>query len=115
MRPTRKTITDSTVAKTGRWMQISGSLIAPPASGIALAGRLRVGLAHRLRRLRRVGHLHRRAVAKLHDAGCHDRVGGGEPAEDLDPAVPALPDLDLLAHRAALDHLVHVLVVADGE
>src|SRR5688500_83884 len=88
MSPTSSTTIDSTVANTGRRMQVSGSVTASP---LGLGGR-RVQHGTRRRRDRGVGDLDRDALAQLHAAGGHHGVLGGEALDHLDLAIAARAD-----------------------
>src|SRR6185369_6829652 len=88
MSPMRSTTIESTVAKTGRRMQISGRVIAR-ALALDLGRRRRVAPADRRGRGGAVGDGHRRALAQLDDARGDDDVLGREAAHDLDAALAA--------------------------
>src|SRR6266566_3627568 len=102
MSPTSSTTIDSTVAKTGRRMQVSGSV-----TGRSTLGLRRVGFADRDARVgRRAGDGHGHALAQLGDSRGDDHVIGGQTVHDLDLALFPLADVDLLPRGLAVDHLV---------
>src|SRR4051794_34398848 len=111
IRPTRSTRMESTVAKTGRRMQVSGSVTSGSTAwlgwGVGLADGRRIGPA--------VRDAHHHALAKLCDSGGHDHVFRCEALQHLDPSLAPLPDLDALPRGLAVHHLVDVLVFAHGK
>src|SRR5689334_25083854 len=113
--PTSKMISDSTVAKTGRLMQISGSCIAlrlrrGRRGVIRLAARRRLGRSGR--RGRTVGDRYCHAVAQLELAGGDDDVVRREALQHFDAPVASLADVDLDAGDLAVGDAEHVLLVA---
>src|SRR5918994_4120624 len=92
MMPSRTTISDMTVARTGRRIDSSGR-------------NTRSGLRVRQR-------LDRRAVADLELTRGHHLVLGAEPFDDLDHAFAPDPHLDLGQRRLAVDHAEHELLLA---
>src|SRR5581483_10961279 len=133
--PTSRMMSESTVAKTGRLMHISGSCM----SGFGARRRADVRLGGtrrpRLRRIlgcaalsgggwrglacgrARIGgidarDLHRNAVAQLELPRGHDDVLGEQTLHDLGLRVAALSHLDLHALGLAIDDAKHVLVLA---
>src|SRR4051812_32710262 len=111
MRPTRSTRIESTVAKTGRRMQVSGSVTSASTAclgrGVGLADGRRIGPA--------VRDAHEHALAKLRDSGGHDHVFRREALQHLDASLAPLADLYALPRGLAVHDLVDVLVLANGE
>src|SRR5918996_6600958 len=92
MMPSRPTISDMTVASTGRRIDTSGR---NTGSGLRVGQRL-----------------DRSAVADLELARGHHLVLGAEPFGDLDHTFAPDPHLDPGQRRLAVDHAEHELVLA---
>src|ERR1700682_3237912 len=115
MSPISRMMSDSTVAKTGRLMHISGrSIENARASGLRRRRRgVRLGRRDgRRRRALNGGNLNRHAVANLELARGDDDVAVAKALHYFGFAIPALADLDLRAVRLAVDDPVHEPLVA---
>src|SRR6476619_1522321 len=118
IRPISRMISDSTVANTGRLMQISGScmnqrlvsaLLRRDVGTVSVVARPGRGGG---RRTRCRADRHRHPFAQLELTGRDDHVVDVEALQHFHLAVAALADVPLHARRLALDDAKHELLVA---